>query len=82
MCTNLISTILLHGFAYNVLITQCPVLLVQPTRADDACLVNPARGLISQEHLVLENTASVMDHPSMIFVLAYVSLISVVYWKW
>ena len=58
---------------YNILITQCPVLLVQPTRADAAYLATTALDLIIQEHHVLENTAGVMGHQSMIIVPAYVS---------
>ena len=49
---------------------QCPLLLVQPTRAHDAYLVTTAQGHLAWEHLVLEDTAGVMGHQSMITVLA------------
>ena len=52
---------------------QCPLLLVQPTRAHDAVALAQAERLILQEHHVLKDTAGVLGHPSMIIVLACVS---------
>ena len=54
---------------------QCPLLLVQPTRAHHNAqeVTTTAQGRIPQEHLVLKDTAGVMGHPSMIIVPAYVS---------
>ena len=69
----IISTLLSHAWICLCFDTQCPVLLVQPTRAHDAIGTAILRGL--QEHLVLEDTAGVMGHASMMAVPAYVSLL-------
>ena len=52
---------------------QCPLLLVQPTWPHDAQEITTVQGLTPQEHLVLEDTAGVLGHQSMIIVPAYVS---------
>ena len=53
---------------------QCPLLLVQPTRAHNAEeALTIAQGLLLQVHHVLKDTAGAMGHPSMMTVLAYVS---------